>query len=342
LPSRRYQIKLKPHVIGLGSTKAFDLAEARERNHAITQLLADKIDPLQARRDERAQKAAVEATKREPVTFNNVTEEYIRDHQKKWKSAIHGRQWCRSLERLAYPILRDVDVELIDKRMILEVLKQPVDGSTLWLKRAPSASRLRNRIETVIGFAIANGYRNNKDNPAVWKKNLQFALPSPKEIAPKVHYAAVPYDEVPGVMSVLAQRQGVASQALRFLILTATRTNEVTGAIWDEIDLDKKLWTIPKHRMKEKVEHKVPLSDAALALLKGLFTEPNNPYCFIGLNKMHLSAGAMAAAMDRIGRTETVHGFRASFKTWADEQTQEAPHIVEMSARCRMPTVVAT
>jgi integrase len=331
---RRYELNHKAHALGLGSAlRAFTLAEARERNRKVSQQLADGIDPLALKRQQRAAQAAAAA---KILTFRQAAEAYIEAHQAKWRSRIHGQQWLTSLATYVYPTIGAIDVAAVDLPAVLRVLEQKVPAArgysagSFWLVRSTTADRVRNRVELVLSWAAGRGYRT-ADNPASWSR-LKHILPKAAKIARTTHHAATPYAEAPAVMAELRQREGVASKALQFLILTVGRAGEVLGATWEEIDLDSATWTIPATRMKSGHEHRVPLSPPALELLRSLYREEGNPYLFIGSRNERLSHGALGAVMRRIGRDdETVHGFRSSFSDWAHERTGYASHVIELS-----------
>jgi integrase len=328
----RYQIHGKAHWMGLGSAREFTLAQARERAKAERQKLTDKNDPLQLRRAERAAKAATAATVK---TFRECAEAYIEAHQGKWKSAKHGAQWLTSLATFVYPKIGNLDVRDIARPHVLNVLEQRVEANLghpagqFWHVRTPSADRLRNRIELILNFAAARGYRNG-DNPARWE-DLKHILPQPTKLNTVKHHAAAPYSEVPTVVAQLRKREGISPRALEFLILTAARTGEVVAATWDEIDFDKKEWIIPAERMKGGREHRVPLSGRALEILRDLPREASNPFAFVGARQPRLSDTALSELLKRLGREETVHGFRSSFSDWAHEQTSHSEHTIEIS-----------
>ena len=326
--SRRYELNKRAHEIGLGSAKAFTLAEARERNRKISQQLTDGIDPLTAKR---AQHAAQAATVAASKTFRDCAETYIADHQASWRSARHGQQWQSTLQQYVYPRLGNLDVAAIGRAHVLDVLEQRVanPAGKFWDVRTITANRVRSRIELVLSWATSRGYRHG-DNPARWE-DLQHVLPAPTKISRVEHYAAVPYGEVPAVMAELRRREGVAAKAMRFMVLTATRPGETLGATWSEIDFNTKTWTIPAPRMKAEKEHKVPLSPAAIEVLNSLPREAGNDHLFIGARQPSLSLSALTAVMHRLGRSETNHGFRSSFSDWSHEQTADSNHVIEMS-----------
>ena len=336
--TRRYELDHRAHWMGLGSAKTFMLDEARDRNREISKLLADGIDPLHQRQSERAARKAAQMKSR---TFRECAEEYISRHQSEWTSALHGKQWRTSLERFVYPKIGALPVAAIDKASILGVLEQHVagdethstrsKGGKFWDARTVTADRVRNRIQLVLNFATAAGYRPETPNPAGWA-GLKDILAAPSKVARGNHHAALPYADLPGFLAGLRGHVGISPRALEFVILTAARTGEVLGAKWSEIDLANKTWTIPADRMKGGKEHKVPLSAPAVALLKALPREAGNDHLFLGARSERLSPASLQMLMQRLGRRDvTVHGFRSSFADWAHERTGANNLIIEMS-----------
>ena len=196
----------------------------------------------------------------------------------------------------------------------------------------------------MIDFATVRGHRAPGANPARWKGHLDQVLPAARAMAPIAHHAAMDYRAVPAFLAELRQReQGVAARALEFLITTAARTGEVTGAVWDEIDLGAKTWAIPADRMKARREHRIPLSATALDLLRALPRENGNSHVFIGLRAgAGLSKMALSTVMERMGQAglTTVHGFRSSFSTWCHERTSHSAHTIEISLAHNVGTEV--
>jgi integrase len=334
---RRYQLNGKVRHMGLGSARTFTLDEARRRNREFTQQLADGIDPLMVRRAKRAEaRAAADAP--QPVTFKEAADRFIRDNVASWKSAAHGQQWIDTLNRFVHPIIGERDVASIQTPDVLAVLEQHVEGNSrkresgkFWETRFVTADRVRSRIELILNYAMARGHRPHSVNPASLAL-IRHVLRKPQQAATVVSHATLPYQQVPSLMDTLRGREGVAAQALQFLILTAARAGEVTGATWDEIDLSNKTWTILAARMKAGRQHVVPLSPAAMTLLESVYREDGNPHLFIGLHRPSLSAGAMAATLKRCGHADvTVHGFRSSFSTWAAERTDFEREVIELS-----------
>jgi integrase len=320
-----YQLHGRSRWLGLGSARTFELDEARERAKRERQKLADKIDPLDIRRVERAKQAAANANIK---TFRECADDYIAAHRVGWRSPKHGGQWINTLSTYVHPLIGDLDVAAIDTPCVLRVLEQQVTtsqgnpGGPFWIARAVTAERVRSRIELILAWAAARGHRPQGDNPARGKGHINQILvaPAKNKLARVVPHRAVPYAELPGLMAELRRHNGVAA-----------RRGEVIGAKWDEVDLADATWTIPAGRMKRDREHRVPLGPSAIDLLKSLYVEDGNPYLFIGAQQERLSNAAMIQRLRRLGRSETVHGFRSSFSDWAHESTAFSNHAIELS-----------
>ena len=241
------------HDMGIGPTHTLTLVEARERATEARKLLLDGIDPLQAKR---ARFAALRAADASAVTFRQCAEDFIKANEVKWTNAQHRREWSWSLRKYVYPILGSMPVAAIDTPLVLRVLKP------IWEKTPESASRIRGRIENVLGWATVHHYRSG-DNPARWNGLLEHALPS---VVKGDHHAALPYAKVPAFLAKLRQQTGVTAKCLEYIVLTAVRLGEAQKATWSEIDLDNRVWVIASARMKSGKEHRVPLSPAALAI----------------------------------------------------------------------------
>jgi integrase len=260
------------------------------------------------------------------MTFRQCGEAYIRAHAAGWKNAQHLRQWSVTLAQYVYPTIGDLPVEAIDTALVVKAL-QPI-----WTVKPETASRVRGRIELILGMAATGGYRRG-DNPARWAGHLENLLPRKTDVHRVEHHIALRYAEIGAFMSELRQRQGVASRALEFLILTAARTGEVVGAKWGEIDDAEGLWTVPAARMKAGKEHRVPLSEAALAIIDEMKKKRDGDFVFPGLNPGRpLSDIALLALLRRMGHGKiTTHGFRSSFRDWCAEQTNFPAEVAEMA-----------
>lgn len=333
----RYMIDGRPRTMGLGSYPAVSLSEAREKAIQARKLKIGGEDPIEVRKLERATKRLKDA---KAFTFKQCAEAYIASHRDGWRNSKHADQWTNTLKTYAYPIIGDLPVAAIDSGLVMAVLEQPVGApkcpERLWTAKNETASRVRGRIENVLGWAAARQLRTG-DNPAVWKGNLEHQLPKRSKVAKVEHHAALPYDEIPAFMAALRKQRGLAAKALELTILTGARTGEVLGATWQEIDLKAKVWTIPAERMKAGRVHRIPLSEPIISLLEGLAPGENaakaGPYVFPGAKPGRpLSNMAMLVLLKRMKRSElTTHGFRSTFRDWAAECTQHSREIAEMA-----------
>lgn len=317
----RFKFGGRERLMGLGPLSLVGIEEARDKAFEARRLLAAGVDPL----SERLKDKAVRAAKAAIPTFETVAGQFLDMHCRKWKSAKSGPQFLSSMRAYAYPVLGKLPVNQIERRHVLEVL----EGNDLWTQKPETADRVRARIEAVLAFAAARDFRDEK-NPATWKGNLSAILP-PRSAVKVENHPSLPYAEMPAFMVRLRKREAVAAKALEFLILTAARTSEVTGAQWSEIDFDQKVWTVPEGRMKAGRPHRVPLVDEAITLLKSLDREEGNPFIFPGERKDGLSNMAMAQLVQKRMEIKdiTIHGFRASFKTWTAEQTSFPKDLAE-------------
>ena len=319
----RFERQGRERMMGLGSASEFSLGEARERARAARQLLADGVDPLAAKQANRQAAKLAEASK---LSFREAAERYFNQHESKWRSASHRDEFLRSLAAYAYPALGSMDVAIIDTPDILRAIEPH------WMEKTTTADRVRNRIAQVIDWCVVRGHRPPGSNPAAWKGHLDQVLPPVRKVAPVTHHAALDYHELPAFVVELRKRTGTSARALEFLILTAARSGEVLGATWDEIDLNSAMWVIPAERMKAGSDHRVPLSPAALDLLRKLPRETNNPFLFIGPRGSGMSNMALHELRRRMGFGHiTTHGFRSCFSSWAYEQSTAAPHAIEIS-----------
>jgi integrase len=316
----RYERDGRERWMGLGSLHVFNLAEARERARKARQLIADGIDPLDARAQERARRD-LEAAR--TITFEKAATAYYDAHERSWKNRKHAAQFLSTLKAYAFPKIGKLPVADIETGPVLTCIEP------IWATKTETANRVRGRIEAVLDWATVRGYRKG-DNPARWKGHLSETLPSRGKIQKVVHHPALAFAELPAFIMELKEREGVAARAVEFSILTAARTGETIGARWDEIDL--KTWTIPAERMKAKKEHRVPLSGPALEILNALPREEGNAHVFIGPRRHGLSNMAMASVLRRMNRDDiTVHGFRSTFRDWASETTAYPTDVVEQA-----------
>ena len=336
----RYQIAGKARSMGLGSYPSVGLAEARHRAQAARdQIRRDGIDPL-AQKAEAARQA--EESRAKAATCMDVAREYIAAHRPSWRNPKHGDQWHNTLVKYAEPVFGATPVAEIDRTLVLEVLRP------IWTTKTETATRVRSRIELVLDHAEAKGLRaEGMRNPAALA-GLRSFLPPARKVATVVHHPALPYQRMSVFMTALRARAGSGARALEFAVLTAARSGEVRGATWSEVDLGSGLWTIPATRMKAGRAHRVPLSSAALKLLKAQLagtegTPTPDDYIFPGaragrpLSDMSVTAHLRGMNeqgqdfVDAAGQTVTAHGFRSSFRDWAAEQTHYPAEMAEMA-----------
>jgi integrase len=312
----RYMLHGRRHDLGLGSLNAVTLAQARGKAQEARSLCAAGIDPVGAKR---ARTAATRAAAARTVTFKDAATSYIAAHRTGWRNITHAGQWKTTLEAFAFPTLGALPVAAIDTPLVLRVLEP------MWATKTVTASRVRGRIELILDWAKARGYRDG-ENPARWRGHLDKLLPRPSKVKRKKHHPALPYVELPEFMSELCNHDGVGGRALEFLILTAARSGEVLLATPMEFDKAAAMWTIPAPRMKGNREHRVPLSAPALAL--------------VDIVSNHIAKNAMGIVLAKLRPGLTVHGFRSTFRDWAAEQTNFPNEVVEMALAHAIPSAV--
>jgi integrase len=320
----RFMLDGKSREMGIGSAYDVTLGEARERARGYRKQLQDGVDPIDRRRDERLARRAERERAKGAMTFKECAERYIAAHEASWRNPKHAAQWPSTLETYAYSVIGALPVQEVDTAFVLRVLEP------IWNQKPETAGRVRGRIESVLDWATSRGHREGT-NPAAWRGHLANLLPSKSKIRPVAHHAALPYSQIGAFMAELQQQEGIAARTLEFTILTATRTGEAIGARWDEFDLTKRVWTIPAKRMKAHKEHKVPLSDAAFALIDALPREGD--FVFPGGRAGRpLSNMAMTMVLRRLNRADiTVHGFRSTFRDWAAERSNFPNQVCEMA-----------
>jgi integrase len=344
----RYRLDGRDREMGLGTADhdgrrgGVTLAEAREKVAAARRLLREGMDPLTHRQEERAaRKAAVAAVAAPTHTFQATAEEMLAEKEKGWSNPKHRSQWEATLRTYAYPTIGTADVADITTDQVLDVLR-PV-----WSRAPETASRIRGRIEAVLDFARVRNRRRG-ENPARWRGHLAEVLPKPQKVKRVEHRPSLPWRQIPAFMKALRARGGLAAQALAFVILTASRTGEVRLALWQEIDWDQAVWTVPGERMKARRRHRVPLCPASLAILEEakenarghaslIFPSPTRPR--VPLSDMTLSAvvrrmnedakGELPLWRDVEGRPVVPHGFRSTFRDWAGETREDGREVAE-------------
>ena len=296
--------------IGLGGYSSVSLARARQLADGHRLAVAEGRDPLAEKRREKM------------PTFREAAETVHAANLPRWRNGKHTDQWINTLRTYAFSVIGNLRLDRITRRDVLAVL------TPIWTTKPETARRVRQRIRTVLKWAMAHEFVEH--NAA--GEGIDGALPAMRRF--KAHHRALPYAEIPAALETIdASTAGMAAKlCLRFLILTAARSGEARGATWSEMDLDNRLWTIPGERMKSGAEHRVPLSDAALAVLhEALPLGDDSGRVFPSPRKRGspLSDMALTECLRRVGLADlaTTHGFRSAFRDWAAESTN-APHAV--------------
>jgi integrase len=319
----RYRRAGRLHDVGLGPLHTVGLADARQKALEHRQARLNGIDPLERRRAGRAA-AVLDAAR--AISFAACAQQYIDSHKAGWRNARLAAQWPATLDTYVYPVFGSLPVQAIDVGLVLKAIEP------IWTVKPETASRVRGRIESVLDWATARGYRTG-ENPARWRGHLENLLPKKWKVRRVEHYAALPYSEIAEFMVGLRQQEGIAARALEFAILTAARSGEVIGARWSEINVAERLWTVPAERMKSGREHRVPLSDAALTVIESMVVFRQGDFVFPGAKGGRPSSqSAMLTLLHRSGGEElTVHGFRSAFRDWCAEATNFTSEVAEMA-----------
>jgi integrase len=327
----RFQLEGKRRDMGLGPFPDISLADARGKAAEHRKVRHEGIDPLDAKA---AQRQAQRVSVAKGRTFRKCAIEFIEKNRAGWRNAKHAAQWTATLATYVYPTLGELPVAAIDAGLVVQAL------DPIWAEKPETASRVRGRIEAVLDAATVRGFRQGP-NPAQWKGNLAHILPARAKVRRVEHHAALPIDDMPEFLDALRGRQGMAARALEFAIFTAARTGEVLGARWGEIDLDGKIWMVPAGRMKAGREHRVPLSEAALAAIEAVRPlaltrdgkpDPTAPLFPGPRRALPMSNMVMLMLLRRMKRGDlTAHGFRSTFSDWAAERTGFPREVVEMA-----------
>jgi integrase len=302
----------KRREMGLGAYPAIRLARARLLAADAREAIAEGRDPIAEKRKE------------EEPTFGEACDRFLASNEGAWRNEKHKAQWRMTLGVYAKP-MRSKKVSEVETDDVLAVL------TPLWQSRPETASRLRGRIERVLDFAKAKGWREG-ENPARWRGHLKAILPARQKLT-RGHHAAMPYKAVPGFVAQLMSRDAMAARGLAFLILTAARSGEVLGARWDEFDLEAGVWSVPASRMKAGREHRVPLSKPALAIISALSETRTSDFVFSGQKPGRpLSGMAFEMLMRRMAAgAYTAHGFRSAFRDWAGDETSFPREVAEQA-----------
>jgi integrase len=342
----RFMLNGKARTMGLGAFgdqgDGVSLAKARDLAASARAHVKQGLDPLEARKANQVAQAEKNAAKAaRSKTFEDVAKEYITAHEVGW-TVKHRAQWRSTLAVYAFPMMGQLPIAEVDAEVIERALKP------IWLDKNETASRLRGRIEAVLDYAKAKGWRSG-ENPARWKESLKHRLPNVSRVRRIKHHPALPWQKVPAFITALRKLDSISAKALQFTILNASRSGEVRGAKWREIDIENAIWTIPAERMKAKREHRVPLSEAAIELLnimKPLAHGPDNlifPSVRKSTSLSDMALSELLRGMNEVDEGQTppwvsqdgkpivVHGFRSTFRDWCEEATS-TPHAVSEAA----------
>lgn len=326
----RVVVGSKRRDIGLGGFPDVPLAQAREKARETKEQIRQGIDPVEARK---AARAALMAASAKNITFDEAARQFLKSKTREFSNPKHIQQWSSTLETYASPVIGRLPVDKVELAHIVKILEP------LWQAKTETATRLRGRIEGVLAYATASGFREG-DNPARWGGNLDAVLPKPGKLKKVKHHRALPWQEVADFVVKLREREGMAARALELLVLTATRSGEVRGATWPEIDLQAKTWTIPAERMKAGKEHVVPLCSDAVKLLKALPRFEGTDLVFPSARGGMLSDMTMGKVLKLMQVDATAHGFRSTFRDWCSEQTNYPRDVAEMALAHTIPSAV--
>lgn len=309
----------KRRDMGLGGYPDIGVADARQKAREARLKIEQGVDPILLRKQAKSELMALQATDK---TFEQAAGEYIKIHADSWSNGKHRKQWESTLAAYAFPVVGKLSLRHIRQEHILKILEP------IWTTKTETATRVRGRMESILDWAKVKGLRSG-ENPAAWKGHLDHMLPAPTRLKKIEHLTAVPVREMPGFMVKLRQAAGIAAQALEFLILTAARSGEVRGITWEEVSLDDALWIVPAERMKMKKEHRVPLSNRAVDILKSQPRIDGNPLVFPAPRGSQMSDATMSAVLKRMNVDATVHGFRSSFRDWCGDYTNYPRDLAE-------------
>lgn len=320
----RVMIAGKRRDMGLGNYPGVTLAQARDKAREARELIRQGVDPIER---QQAALSTLRAAVAAALTFEQCAGRYITANEAGWKNVKHGQQWRNTLAQHAYPVIGSLLVRDVALSHVLAVLEP------IWRTKTETASRLRSRMELVLDWATARGYREGL-NPARWRGHLDKLLPAPGKVAKVDHHPALPADDMGAFMERLRAAEGMGARTLEFVILTAARSGEARSATWAEIDRAAKLWIVPAERMKAGKEHRVPLSDAALAVLDAVAVLPRlagSDLVFPAPRGGVLSDMTLTAVLRRLAVPAVPHGFRSTFRDWAAERTTYPNEMAEMA-----------
>lgn len=328
----------KVRQIGLGGYPDVTLSQARDLAREMRDKISRGIDPVEERK---AAKAMLFAAQKRGLTFDDAVEKYLEHKLEELTNDKHRKQWRSTLMTYASP--------QIGKMLVSEITVHDVQRmlDPIWLTTTETAKRVRSRVENVLDWAQVKGHRSG-DNPARWKGNLEALMPKPGKVAKSENQPALTLKDAPAWFAALQAREGVSARALEFLALTAARSGEVRGAVWSEIDLVAKVWTIPASRMKAGKEHRITLTDEAVALLNKMPRLNSSPFVFAAPREGELSDMSLSAVMRRMHKDDVdkgglgyvdskskrpavPHGLRSTFRVWVAERTEYPREMAEIA-----------
>lgn len=312
----RYSKDGRRREMGLGSISRISLADARALAAGASSVLASGADPLD-------QREALREKRKSALKFKDCALRYIESHRRGWKNTKSAQQWTNTLTTYAFPVIGELTTDQINTEHLCKILEP------IWLTKAETATRLRGRIESILDWAKTRGLREG-ENPARLKGHLDKLLPPSRKSKRVKHHPALPWDEAADFYKKLGKLEGDAPKGLKLVMLTALRCGNVASAEWSEIDLKRRIWTIPGVKMKAGEEFRLPISSEVAAILQSLAKLSN--YVFPGREKRPMTIAAFSRVRDRLGREDiTVHGFRTTFRNWASDYARCPRDISEMA-----------
>jgi integrase len=325
--------------IGFGPLKDRSLAEARQKAMELRKLILEGIEPLEAKKQATISKALAEAKR---ITFATAAKQCIESKKLEWKNEKHKAQWASTINTYVNPVIGKLSIQDIDTNLILKLFEQPImddktkKEGTFWTVKTVTATRVRQRVEVIIDWAKAKGYFQG-ENPARLKGHLDHLLQKPTKIRKVKHHPAVPHTNVNRFVQELRSKKSNGALALEYLLLTATRTSETLLAKWDEIDMKKKVWSIPSEKTKTKQLHRVPLSTRACEILKIMKSRATGDYIFPSQISKTIDKPMSNMTLSNIMKdmpefkAYVPHGLRSTFRDWASEETQYQNETAELA-----------
>ncbi|WP_176080794.1 tyrosine-type recombinase/integrase [Paraburkholderia tropica] len=317
----RVKVGEKRREIGLGPYPSVSLKEAQTKAQAERDKISAGVDPILERREAASRLKASQSLE---ITFEDAAKRFMDAKSSEWKNPKHGDQWRNTLREYAYPFIGRIYARHIQQEHVMQVLEP------IWLSKNETASRLRGRIEAILNWAKVKGYRTG-ENPAAWRGNLENLLSRPSKVQKVKNHPALPLSAMHAFMLTLRGIEANGARCLEYAILTAARSGEVRGARFSEIDWQSAVWKVPAERMKAKKEHRVPLSSAAVSLLRAMPREKDQDLIFPSPRGKILSDMALLMIVRRLAVDAVPHGFRSTFRDWAGEMTAYPRELAEVA-----------